>query len=180
MSIPLRDLDGLSPSRLFAQLDPALRLLAARALYAHDWQDRPTRREADLAVAQALRSREVAIRKLPTDRRAEYLARAVRPSDSLAVSLLMALHLEQRRGLLAAFLDALEIPHKDGIIEEGHDLRAPSASRLESAAHALFRSHPGEEVEIYLATLLAMDREVWGGLAAVLAARRLDGPGTRS
>jgi len=167
---PLQLLD-LSPSRLFAHLDPEVRLLAARSLYAHDWGDRATRREADFAIAQALRSREIAIRKLPADRRAEYLARVVRPGDALATSLLMALHLERRRGLLATFLDGLEIPHTDGVIREDHDLRAPDPARLAAAAAKLFGSHPAEEVEIYMATLLAMDREVWGGLAAVLAGR---------
>jgi len=171
VSASLPDLLGLSPSRLFAHLDPVVRLLAARSLYAHDWGDRPTRREADLAIAQALRSREIAVRKLPVDKRAEYLSRAVRPGDGLATSLLMALHLEERRELLAAFLDELQIPHTDGIIREDHDLAAPPASRLAGAAARLFEEYPQDEVETYLATLLAMDRDVWGGLAPVLASR---------
>ena len=169
--LPTLPLDELTPSRLWSHLPPALRLLAARALYAHDWGDAPTRREADVAIARALRARETAIRKMPHEKRVDYLARAVRPSDSLASSLLTALHLEQRRPLLSAFLDGLEIPHTDGLIHDDHDLAAPRGESLRRAVEALFRAHPHDEVETYLATLLALDPENWAGLQPLLAER---------
>lgn len=167
-SLPL---EGLSPARLWTHLDAPLRLLAARSLYAHDWGNSPARREADLAVAQALRWRETAIRKLPLEKRADYLARAVRPGDSLASSLLTAFHLEQRQPLLAAFLDELGIPHQGGLIHEGHEMKAPSPEDLARAVAKLFAAHPRDEVETYLATLLALDAEVWGGLSKLLGER---------
>lgn len=86
-------LDRLTPARLWAALDADTRLLAARALYRHDWGDAPTRREADLALAAGMRFRDAMVRQLPVDKRAAYLARNVAAGDNLSASLLLALHL---------------------------------------------------------------------------------------
>ena len=50
-----------------------------------------------------------------------------------------------------------------------HD-RAPDDRALQAAAR-LFREFPPDEVEIYLATLVAMDPEVWGRLTKSLESR---------
>jgi hypothetical protein len=162
------DLETCTPSQLWAALDAELRLAAARALYAHDWGDAPTRREADVAIVHGLRFRESAVRQLPVEKRAAYLARGVRPGDSLASSLLLAFHLEHRRPLLGAFLDALGIPHHDGLIAEGHDAKPPSAAELKKAAAALRSAFPDEEIDLYLTALYVLDRETWGGLRGQL------------
>src|SRR5262245_31512288 len=130
------DLSQCAPAQLWATLDPEVRLAAARALYTHDWGESPTRREADFSIMQGMRFRESAVRQLSIDKRAHYLARSIRPTDSLAGSMLLALHLEHRRSMLGAFLDALEIPHADGLIDEDHDMKPPAAASLLSAASA--------------------------------------------
>jgi hypothetical protein len=163
------DLTQCGPSQLWATLDPTLRLAAARSLYAHDWGDQPTRREADFAIMQGMRFRESAVRQLPLDKRAQYVARSIRPTDSLAGSMLLALHLEERRSMLSAFLDALEIPHTDGLIAEDHELKAPTAAALAKAAKALSAQFPAPDVELYLATLYVLDRQTWAGLRELLS-----------
>ena len=169
MSLASRvDLSQCAPSELWASLEPEVRLAAARSLYSHDWGEAPTRREADFAIMQGMRFRESAVRQLPVDRRAQYVARSIRPTDSLAGSMLLALHLEQRRTMLSAFLDALKIPHVDGLIAEDHDMKPPSAAALEKAAKALHDRFPQEEVELYLATLYVLDRDTWAALAPLL------------
>jgi len=162
------DLAQCAPSQLWAALDPETKLLAARSLYTHDWGNTPTRREADAAIMMGMRFRESAVRQLPVDKRAHYLARSVRPNDSLAGSLLLALHLEQRRPMLGAFLDALGIPHVDGLIAEDHSPTPPGDKALVKASETLHSSFPPEQVEAYLASLYVLDRETWGGLAGVL------------
>jgi hypothetical protein len=159
--------EELTPARLWAELDDETRRIAARSLYRGEWADPLSRREADLAIAEALRFREVAVRKLSADRRVDYLLRAVRPDDSLARSLLLALHLGQRKPILEAFLDALEIPHEGGMIDENFDLEPPDVTRLAGAVETLRSGFPDDEVEVYLTSLLAMDPETWGGLADV-------------
>jgi hypothetical protein len=166
------DFRDLTPSRLWRALEPDERLAAARAFYAHAWSEPGAKREGNLAIARALRFREDAVARLPVDKRAAYLAKAVQPPDSLASSLLLALHLEGRRGLLSAFLDALGIPHEDGMIHEDHALSPPEAAALARATEATDARFPAREVDVYLASLVAMDAEVWGGLADVLDARR--------
>jgi hypothetical protein len=169
MSLASRmDLSQCAPSQLWASLEPEVRLAAARSLYSHDWGEAPTRREADFAIMQGMRFRESAVRQLPVDRRAQYVARSIRPTDSLAGSMLLALHLEQRRAMLSAFLDALKIPHADGLIDEDHDMKPPSAASLAKAVKSLSEQFPADEVELYLATLYVLDRVTWAGLAPLL------------
>jgi len=162
------DLTQCAPAQLWASLEPEVRLAAARALYSHDWGEAPTRREADFAIMQGMRFRESAVRQLSVDKRASYVARSIRPTESLAGSMLLALHLEQRRAMLSAFLEELKIPHDDGLIAEDHDMKPPSAATLEKAAKALRDRFPADEVELYLATLYVLDRVTWAGLAPLL------------
>ena len=157
------DLDRCTPTQLWLALEPEVRLASARSLYAHDWGDSPTKREADATIMSAMRFREQAVRQLPIERRVQYLAK-VRPGDSLASSLLLALHLQERRPMLAAFLDALGIPHEDGLISEDHETAPPEAAKLEKAAEALREHFPAEDVAIYLASLYLLYRETWKGV----------------
>ena len=158
------DLTQCSPAQLWGSLDPATRLDAARALYAHDWGEAPTRREADATIMHGMRFRETAVRQLPVEKRAQYLARSVRPADSLASSLLLAFHLAHRRAMLGAFLDALKIPHHEGLIDEKHTLAPPAAAALKKAVEAIESKFPRDQVDLYLATLYVLDRDTWGGL----------------
>ena len=165
------DLDELTPSRLWTRLEPDLRTAAAQSYFRRGGGDRTQRREGEMAIARALRFREEAVRKLPVDKRAGYLARAVRPDDSLASALLLALHVDQRAPLLSTFLDHLGIPHEGGMISEDHELTAPPPEKLREAVDALYAQHDAAEVELYLSSLLAMDSDTWGGLAGMLRER---------
>lgn len=162
--------DRLSPLRLWSALDAETRLAAARSLYAHDWGESPTRREADLTIATVMRFRDAMVRQLPVDRRAAYLAKIGSPTENLASSLLLALHLEQRRPILGAFLDAIGVPHKDGLIAEDHEMKAPAAKVLKAAVAKIGAAFDAADVDLYLATLLALDPDTWGGLSELVGA----------
>lgn len=166
------DPHDVDPAGLWAALDADVREEAVRAVYRGSRDQGQARREADRAIAAALNFREVAVRKLPTERRIGYVLRSVRPDDQLASTLLMGLHLEERTALLSAFLDALGIEHEDGLI--GDDEGAPpTPAALAEAVAAVSASFPADQVEVYLASLIAMDPETWGGLAdAVRSAER--------
>ena len=73
-----------------------------------------------------------------------------------------------RQKLLVSFLDELQIPNQDGLIAEDHELGPVAAAALEPAVRRLRDQFDGAEVEIYLASLLALDPEVWGGLGELL------------
>ncbi|MCP3978002.1 MAG: hypothetical protein GY716_01550 [bacterium] len=161
------DLQTITPASLWPRLEPDTRKLAAEAVYRGN-QGGTVRREADVAIATALRFREVAVRKLPTDRRIEYLIGRVHADDGLASSLLLALHLEHRIALLETFLDDLEIPQENGAIDDEFDLQPAEPERLRSAVAALREKFPTDQVDVYLASLIALDPETWGGLTQIL------------
>ena len=158
-------LDELTPVRLWTIPDPPTRALAARAMFTGDRQKRD---QANHAIALALRFRDAGVRKLSLDRRVDYLARVVRADHALASSLLMALHLDCRQELLVSFLDELQIPNQDGLIPEDYELGPVAADTLKPAVAKLSEHFDEAEVEVYLASLLALDPEVWGGLGACL------------
>ena len=158
-------LDTLTPARLWSALDPPTRTLAARALFDGD---RSLRDQADHAIAITLRFRDAGVRKLSVNKRIDYLVRVVQPDDNLASALLMALHLGCRQALLRCFLDELQIPNEDGLIASDHEVGPVDAERLEPAVGALRDRFDDTEVELYLASLLVLDPDVWGGLTGIL------------
>jgi hypothetical protein len=162
----------LTPSRLWAGLDPGTRRLAAESLYGEAWEERSSRAEADRAIAATLHFRDDAVRRLPVDKRIDYLVRAIRPDDSLARSLLMALHLVQRSELLSAFLDALGIPQRGGVIDEKVELGSIEEGRLRAAVDGLRERFPTEQIDLYLASLVALDPDVWNGLTPLIEPAR--------
>lgn len=93
------------------------------------------------------------------------LATVMDPGESLAAALVVALHLGSRRGLLVAFLDALSLPHEDGILKEDVDA-APPANRdaARKAVATLTTTFPREQVGTYLNALWLQDPERWGVL----------------
>ena len=158
-------LDRLTPARLWPVLGEPDRRLAVRALYG---DDPALRGQADEALAAALRFRPAAVRKLPVDKRVDYFVRRVRPDNTLAATLLTALHLGHRRALLRFFLDALDIPNDDGVIAPDHEPEPVAADRLAPAVDALRRRFDAPAVDVYLASLLALDPDTWGGLKLLL------------
>ena len=158
-------LDKLTPARLWSALDDPARRLAVHAMY----DDAPElRAQADQALAEALRFRPAGVRKLPVDKRVDYFVRRVRPDNPLASTLLTTLHLAHRRALLGAFLDALDIPNDDGLIPPGHEAEPAADDRLATAVDDLRGRFDAPDVDLYLATLLALDPDVWGGLRPLL------------
>ena len=156
------DRDNLRPIDVWKALDDATRQLAAQSMYEGGGSSRD---EADLAICQALRFRESAVRKLPVQRRVAYLLKQVPMDDGMVSSLLISLHTKHRSEILSGLLDELGIPHEEGLIDDEYEMTAPPAEKLAEACTNLYGRFPHEYVQTYLASLLAMDRETWGGVA---------------
>lgn len=150
-------------SRLWKHLPPDERLAAAQAFF------RETPAElAGLALgalAKARHMRPQAARKLPQDAQARILSTLLEPGEPLAQGLLVALHLAQRRPLLGAFLDALALPHEDGVLKEEADALPPVTAEQARTAFAALAGFPPGHVRTYLNTLWLQDPERWKGLA---------------
>jgi hypothetical protein len=115
-------------------------------------------------LAKARRMRPQAARALGPEAQARILATVLDPGENLAQGLLVSLHLAERRPLLATFLDALGLPHEDGILaEEAEAAGPPTVEAARKAVEALAR-HPRDQVETYLNTLWLQDPERWAAL----------------
>ncbi|NIL99442.1 MAG: hypothetical protein GTN89_00405 [Acidobacteria bacterium] len=164
------DLEELTPAALWSALDDATREAALRSVYG----DGPGggKVEADVAIAKALRFRPNAVKQLPLERRVGYLMKNVHVDDSLATTFLLALHLNDRSEMLQTFLDDLEIPQQDGLIDESYDLQPPEPQALARASSTIYEKFGSERSDLYLAALIAMDAVTWGALGQILAARK--------
>jgi len=116
------------------------------------------------AIVSARHLRPQVARSMSADDQARALASVLDPGEPLASSLLVALHIGERRPMLATFLDAAAIPHEDGLLKDD----APATPLGEEAARAgvtaLLAAYPAEQVRTYLNTLWLQDPERWAVL----------------
>jgi hypothetical protein len=152
-------------TRLWKHLPPEERLAAATAFFAE-----PAPELAGTALGALVKARNLrpqAARALSPDARARILATVLDPGEPLAQGLLVSLHLGHRRPLLGAFLDALSLPHDDGVLKEEAEPAAPVSTEKAKVAVAALASFPPTQVQTYLNTLWLQDPERWGALEAV-------------
>jgi hypothetical protein len=152
-------------AKLWKRLPPEERLAAASAF----WKEPPQELlgAAVGAVIRARRIRPQVARQMPPEELARILATVIDPGEALAAALLVALHLSDRRALLATFLDALGLPHEDGLIkdEPGPQPPALTADQARPGLDALLAAYPAEQVRVYFNTLWLQDPERWGVLS---------------
>ena len=149
-------------TRLWKSLPPEERLAAATAFFAQ-----PPPELAGTALGALVKARHLrpqAARSLAPDAQARILATVLDPGEPLCQGLLVSLHLGHRRALLGAFLDALSLPHEDGVLKEEADAAAPVTPAKAKAAVGALASYPAGEVRTYLNTLWLQDPERWGAL----------------
>ena len=152
-------------TRLWKRLGPAERLAAATHLVAEPAPEAMA--AAFAAIVRVRHMRPQAVRAMSPDTQARTIATLLEPGESLAASLLVALHLGDRRPLLRAFLDGLGLPHEDGILKE-EDAAMPAATLAEGrkGVEAL-ASFPAEQVAMYLNTLYLQDPDRWAVVAEI-------------
>ena len=126
-------------------------------------------------IARQIKFRPKSVLALPVEKKARHLASLAQVSDLLAARLLVAYHLEHQRPMMGAFLDALGIPHEDGLIKD-ESPTAPDAATLDTGRGDALGRVSERRRRRYFWTLLWQDPETWGGLqgrpelAACLAA----------
>jgi len=150
--------------RLWKRLEREERLAAASAFWAE-----PAREVFGTAVdkiAKARHMRPQTVLKMSEGDRAGALASILDPGEPLAASLLVSLHLAERRPLLGAFLDALGLAHEDGVLGEEAENDPPvTLDAARRGLEAVRAAHPPRQVSVYLNTLWLQDADRWGVLA---------------
>src|SRR3974377_1551921 len=107
----------LTSHELLGFMSPALALEILTYIYE---TDKPLYRAALSAVAEARKLRPVFLERQPRPQRhAAMLATLSRPAlDLVAGNLIRAWLLKKHKQMLVDFLDALGIPHQEGVVEE--------------------------------------------------------------
>ena len=120
------------------------------------------------AVAQVRRVRPVFLERQPRDERNEMLLGSLsRPALNLAADgLIRNWLLKKHAGLLVDFLDALNIKHENGVVEELPKSVADSA--IQTAVETLLAKHPHDAVAVYLHAFNSMNAETWSNLDTLL------------
>ncbi len=152
-------------TRVWKRLTPAERKTAAEFFF----EQPPTEvlGTALGAIVKARHLRPQAARSLPPAEQARVLAGVLDPGEPLAASLLVALHLKDRRKLLAVFLDAVGLPHEEGLLKEEADSLPPvTDEKARAGVLAMKSAFPLDQVRTYLNTLWLQDPERWQALGS--------------
>lgn len=155
----------LRPSTLWKQMTDGQRAAAAHAFWS-DPESGAEQAELIVAIARRINFRVKSVQQLPIERKVKHLTTMGALSEQVAARLLVTYHLTCQRPMMSAFLDALGIAHEHGLISE-ENMTAPGAEKLTAAISHLQANYPGEDVDLYFATLRLQDPETWGGLAGV-------------
>jgi hypothetical protein len=157
--------------KLWKALTPEERTAAVTASLVDDengWVKTTTRG----AIAGALKFRPQTVATWPRQKMIAEAARLPLDDAQLLSAYLVDLHLGTRRPMMAAFLDAVGVPHENGRIDtEASGPIEVSPETLSAAADELARQFPPDEVVTYFLTLLLQDAETWGGAIGWLEAR---------
>jgi hypothetical protein len=157
----------LTSHELLGFMSPSLALEIL--LYAYE-SDKPLYRAMLGGVAEARKVRVVFLERQPrVERHALMLATLSRPAlEQLTANLIRAWLLKKYNAMLVAFLDALAIPHKEGVVE---DLPATiEEAKLRAGIDALLEKFPREVVAVYLHAFSDMNEVDWPPLKAMLEA----------
>jgi hypothetical protein len=152
---------ALTPSRLWKRMTPELRQQAARAFWRDD-EAVDDQVQAVLLIAQQKKFRPKFVLGLDTDRKSRHLATLASLPDAIAARVLIVYHLAEQRPMMGTFLDALGITHDNGLIQD--DNVKPDPDKVAPAAAQIAQQYPGDQVSLYLNTLLCQDPETWGAL----------------
>ena len=145
---------------LFDLCDPELRIKVLSTFWKK--AEEPARHAAVMRLAKTLHFREQTLRKTTAEKKAEWLASRLHIPElgECADMALMLYHTHDRRDLLAAFLDAWEIPHQDGSIEDDN-YKVPTEDQVRVAATSLTERFGRESVRLYLASAGLLMGDEW-------------------
>jgi hypothetical protein len=155
----------VSANRLWRQLPIEIRIAVSQNYWA---ESKGTERQyLCVALAKAKNLREVFVRKSPTERLVNWTATTLSFPDPLVDDLLKRYLLHDHRAVIVSFLDLLQIPHSEGMIEENFDYATLTNERVQEAARSLLASADRTGSELYL-KYLVLQGDPWGGIEEVL------------
>ena len=130
--------------------------------------DKPAYKATIAAVAQAKHVRPVFLERQPREsRHLTMLAVLTKPQlDGAAAALLRAWLVKKHKAMLMDFLNALDIPNEEGVVEN-----LPAAvddAKLKAAVELILGKYPHEVVAVYLNAFNDMNTANWPNLKTML------------
>jgi len=155
----------LTSHELLGFMSPAL---AADILQFTFESDKPAYKATVAAVAQAKHVRPVFLERQPREaRHVSMLSVLTKPQlDAAAGALLRAWLVKKHKAMLVDFLNALDIPNEEGVVED-----LPGAvddAKLKAAVELLVGKYPHEVVAVYLNAFNDMNTANWPNLKTML------------
>jgi len=158
--------DARGPLAVWDLMTDEEKKAAAAALW--NDADRESRMAVEMLVAKDMKFRPQSVRKLSADRVAPRLARlASEMPETAFFQFLFHFHMAEGRELMVEYLDAVGLPHEDGVLELPDDAEPPTAEAAAAPARDLIAKH-GRKALVYLGTLAVADAEFWAGMLPVL------------
>ena len=135
--------------------------------FAHD-ESKDLYRTAAGAVAEARKLRPAFFERTPRAvRHKEMAVMLSKPRlELIAANLLREWLMKKKTPMLADFLSALGIAHKDGAVEELPE--SVEDAKLSAAVESLLAKYPAEEAAVYLNAFYTMNEVHWSNLETML------------
>ena len=157
----------VSANRVWRQLPNEIRVAVCQIFWAESKGTEKQLLYASLARAKNLR--EVFVRKSPIERLVNWTAATLSLPDPIVDDLLKKYLLHEHRAVIVSFLDGLNIPHSEGMIEANFDYANLTNERVREAARSLLASADRTGAELYL-KYLVLQGGPWAGIEEVLSA----------
>jgi len=156
----------VSANRVWRQLPNETRVAVCQIFWA---ESKGTEKQFLIAsIAKAKSLREVFVRKSPIERLVNWTAATLSLPDPIVDDLLKKYLLHEHRAVIVKFLDLLNIPHSEGMIEENFDYTALTNERVQEAARSLLATTDRASSELYL-KYLVLQGGPWAGIDEVLS-----------
>ena len=155
----------VTANRVWRQLPNEIRVAVSQTFWAESKGSEKQFLIASLAKAKNLR--EVFVRKSPVERLVNWTAGTTSLPDVIVDDLLKRYLLHEHRAVIISFLDLLNVPHSEGMIEESFDNASLTKDRVQEAARSLLASADRIGAELYLKYLVVQGGP-WAGIEEVL------------
>ena len=155
----------LAAHELFAFMSPAL---ATEIIEQFHSTDKETYRSILNSVAEARHVRPVFLERKPRpDRHKAMIESLGRPRlEAMAITALQTWLMKNQTAMLTDYLNALDIKHDKGSVEELP--KSAEDEKLRGAVEALLAKYPHEKVGVYLRAFNDLSQANWPNLAALL------------
>ena len=159
---------SVSANRVWRQLPSEIRAAVCQTFW--DESKGAEKQFLIASLAKANKLREVFVLRSPIERLVNWTAATRSLPDPIVDDLLKKYLLHEHLAVIISFLELLNVPHSEGMIEENFDYASLTNERVQEAARSLLASADHIGSELYL-KYLVLQGGPWAGIEEVLPTR---------